>query len=122
MPPRTHPGRPSAAAAAEHRSLAAAYVAQRLAAGEAPPSAAQLGRELGIAARSALAILNELRAAGLAPAPVVTAGGRRRATAARGAGVTVRLSVARLARLANLPGVGPLEQLDAALDRLGVPR
>ena len=45
MPPRTHPGRPSAAAAAEHRSLAAAYVAQRLAAGEAPPSAAQLGRD-----------------------------------------------------------------------------
>ena len=87
-----------------------------------PPSAADLGRELGITARSALPILNELRAAGMSPAPVVTASGRRRATSARGAGVTVRLSVARLARLASFPGAGPLDQLDAALDRAGVPR
>lgn len=111
-------GRPSAATSGERRSRAAAYIAQRMAAGDGPPSAADLGRELGIAARSALSILDELRAVDLAPPPVVTEGGRRRASVARGAGVTVRLSVDRLARLAELPGSGPLEQIDAALDMI----
>lgn len=70
--------------------------------------------------RTAARILDQLRAAGDAPLPVVAADGRRLTRPPRGPQTrVVRLPAALLARLARLPGAGPLEQISAALDMIG---
>lgn len=113
------PGRPPAAVSAELRSRAIAAV-------QAQPTitGAALARELGIDPTAAgPRLLAELRAEGLAPPARAGADGRALVgPGPGGSGKVVRLSAERLARLATLPGDGPLEQIDAALDRAGVPR
>lgn len=115
-------GKPPPAVSADLRSRAIAIVAGRAERGERPTSAAAMADELGIDPRTARAILDELRAVELAPPAVIAGASGRRMATAPDPGRVVRLSAARLARLATLPGDGPLEQLDAALDRAGAPK
>jgi len=92
--------------------------AQGILAAEPEITPAALARRLApCTRRTAARILDQLRATGDAPLPVVAADGRRLTRPPRGPQTrVVRLPAALLERLARLPGAGPLEQIAAALD------
>lgn len=108
--PRRGPLPPAASAAL--RSRAIAIVAARAERHEPPITGAALAAELEVDPRTARAILDELRAAELAPPAVVAgASGRRMAAAAR-PGKVVRLRQATIERLAEVTGRPVGEDVD----------
>lgn len=118
--PRRGPLPPAVSAAL--RSRAIAIVAARAERREPPITGAALAAELEVDPRTARAILDELRAAELAPPAVVAgASGRRMAAAAR-PGKVVRLRQVTLDRLAEVTGREVGEDVDAqvaaVLDRV----
>ena len=120
--PVTRRGKPPPATSAALRSRAIAIVAARTERREPPITGAALAAELGVDPRTARAILDELRAADLAPPAVVAGASGRRMAAAPRPGKVVRLRQVTLERLAEVTGRPAGEDVDgqvcAVLDRL----
>jgi len=118
--PRRGPLPPAVSAAL--RSRAIAIVADRAERHEPPITGAALAAELEVDPRTARAILDELRAAELAPPAVVAGASGRRMAAAPAPGKVVRVPQVVLERLAAATGrpVGEdvVWQIVAVLDRV----
>ena len=117
--PRRGPLPPAVSAAL--RSRAIAIVAARAERHEPPITGAALAAELEVDPRTARAILDELRAAELAPPAVVAGASGRRMARPPAPGKVVRIRAATLARLADATGRPVGEDVDgqvcAVLDR-----
>ena len=120
--PVTRRGKPPPATSAALRSRAIAIVAARAERREPPITGAALAAELEVDPRTARAILDELRAAELAPPAVVAGASGRRMAATPRPGKVVRLRQATVERLAEATGRPAGEDVDgqvcAVLDRL----